>query len=394
MKKTPSFFLVLVVISIAFLFACNKVAIPANPPFFVKKKLFNQNEPDSLGLPLAKGIETFTVFKPTDSTDQFSNGAVMTVFKGSFYCQWQSSSKDEDSKDTWLAYSRSKDGKNWSSSKVLQESLENGYSTSGGWWVAGDTLVAFINEWPSNVLPEGGFAYYKTSVDGINWSEKKPILMADGTPIEGVFEQDPKALPNGRIISAAHFQPGLIVAPIYTDDPLGISGWKRATFSNLSVTKNVSREIEPSWFLQKNNSIVMVFRDQKSSHHTLASISKDFGETWSTPEITNMPDSRSKQSAGNFLDNAAYLINNPVNHKSRMPLVVTLSKNGNFFNKAYAIRKGGESIQSLRYQGKYKRLGYHYPKSFVWNKHLYVSYTTNKEDVEYSKIPLTSLNIE
>ena len=86
-----------------------------------------------------------------------------------------------------------------------------------------------------------------------------------------------------------------------------------------------------------------------------------------------------------------YIVNNPIQSKSRMPLVVTLSRGGEFFDTAYSLRKAGNNIQAMRFEGKYKKLGYHYPKSIIWKNHLYVSYTTNKEDVEYTKVPLSSL---
>lgn len=359
-------------------------------PFDVKKDLFDTLQPNDLGLKVPKGIETYTIFKPTDSTDHFSNGAVMTTFKGALYCQWQSSAEGEDSDDTWLAYSSSKDGKTWSKPMTLAASIEDGYCTSGGWWTYKDSLIAYINVWPSKVSPEGGYTYYKTSADGVNWSERKPVLMADNTPINAVFEQDPHQLANGRIINAAHFQPGLMVSPVYTDDPKGVNGWTRASFTNNSAKNNVSQEIEPSSFVKRDSTLVMVFRDQYSSFQTLASISKDNGESWTTPVETTMPDSRSKQSAGNFPNGTVYIINNPVQTKSRMPLAVTLSNDGNLFTDAYVLRKGDE-LQPLKYEGKYKRLGYHYPKSFIFNNSLYVSYTTSKEDVEYTKVPLSSL---
>ena len=75
-------------------------------------------------------------------------------------------------------------------------------------------------------------------------------------------------------------------------------------------------------------------------------------------------------------------------------MVITLSRNGGFFNTAYVLRKGGNGIQELRYSGTSKRLGYHYPKSMVWKDTLYVSYSTNKEDVEYTRVPLTSLVVD
>jgi hypothetical protein len=138
----------------------------------------------------------------------------------------------------------------------------------------------------------------------------------------------------------------------------------------------------------------MTFRDQDGTYKRLAAISGDRGESWSTPVITDMPDSRSKQSCGNLADSTSFLAGNPVNNKTRIPLAVTLSKTGQFFNTAYLLRAGGETMPELRYEGKAKRLGYHYPKSMVYNDYLYVAYATNKEDAEYTRVPLASLVVD
>jgi hypothetical protein len=362
-----------------------------NPPFKVVPTLFDQSKPDGLGLVQAKGAETFTVFSPTKSTNHYSNGAVMVGFKGWLYCQWQSSEWDEDSPDTWVVYSRSMDGKNWSEPMKLAVSGKNGYRTSGGWWVNGDTLVAYINVWPSSVSPKGGYTYYATSTDGLSWTDLYPLPMADGNQMAGIFEQDPHALPDGRIIGAAHFQPGTKTSPVYTDDPSGIRGWTRAHFKNLRTANGSSRGIEPSWFLQDDGAIVMPFRDQNGTFRRLASVSIDRGQHWSKPVVTQMPDSRSKQSAGNLPDGTAYMVGNPVQDKNRFPLVITLSRDGRLFDKAFVLRRGGKDLQKKRFNGKAKNPGYNYPKSMVWQGCLYVSYTTNKEDVEYTRVPLSSL---
>jgi hypothetical protein len=359
-------------------------------PFIVVKDLFNQSDTEGLSLSIADGTETITVFAPTETTDQFSNGVVMTAFKGHLYCQWQSSAKDEDSQDTWLAYSRSENGKDWTEPLVLAESIANGYCSSGGWWLAGDTLVAYINTWPATNIPRGGYTRYSLTTDGLNWTMPKALLMANGDTLKGIFEQDPHALPSGRIVNAAHFQPGLVINPIYTDDPKGISGWLKADFTNIT-TGDVSRSIEPSWFTNDDGHLTMTFRDQTNTYFKLASVSTDEGESWSTPVLTNMPDARTKQSAGNLPDGTAYLVGNPVNNSVRIPLTVTLSKDGRVFNTSYVLRKGGDDLQTLRFSGTAKRLGYHYPKSMVHNGYLYVSYATNKEDVQYTRVPISKL---
>lgn len=371
-------------------------------PFTTKTDLYDQTKSENLGLTAPEGAETVTVFSPSDSTDHYSNGIVMTAFKGLLYCQWQSSAKDEDANDTWVAYSRSKDGKTWSDPmKIVTPDnlpIANAKCSNAGWWVAGDTLVAYVNVWPQDLKIRGGLTYYTTSTDGLTWTELKPVKMADGNDMNGIFEQDPHALPDGRIINAVHFQPGLFVAPVYTDDPSGVQGWKRASFTNLPTKDGAanSQEMEPSWYMRSDGAIVMVFRDQGGSYKRLASISYDRGENWSTAVVTDSPDSRAKQSAGNLPDGTAFMVNNPVSTKvvkTRSPLVITLSKDGRVFDTAYAIRQGGSDLPTLLYTGKAKTLGYSYPKSMLWQDYLYVAYSTNKEYVEFTRIPVSSLSL-
>ncbi len=364
----------------------------SGPPFTVAAGVFDQTKPNDLGLSAPAGAESITIFRPTDSSDHYSNGVVLVAFQGWLYAQWQSSPTDEDTPDTWTAYSRSQDGRTWSAPMTLAAATSEGEHTSGGWWVSGNTLVAYINVWPTTLSPRGGYTEYVTSTDGLSWSAPKKLPMSDGSPMNGVFEQDPHSLPDGRVLNAAHFQPGVTVAPVYTDDPSGISGWRRAPFQSLAMTAAGTRELEPSWYRRADGGIVMVFRDQNSTFHKLASLSADRGQTWTLPVETNMPDSRAKQSAGNLTDGTAYFVSNPVLNKTRIPLVVTLSHDGRLFDKAFVLRSGGSDLQPQRYPGTSKGLGYSYPKSMVSNGYLYVGYATNKEDVQCTRVPLTSLS--
>lgn len=362
-------------------------------PFSITSGLYDESKSETLGLEYAPGTETVTIFAPTDATDKFSNGVVMTAFKGVLYCMWQSSAKDEDAADTWVAYSRSTDnGKTWTEPMVLAETLENGYCSSGGWLATENVLVAYINTWPGGLSPKGGYTRYVTSEDGLVWSEPADVKMADGTTMNAIFEQDPHVLADGRIVNSAHFQPGLKVFPIYTDDPMGVSGWKKGDFS-YTANGDQSRELEPSLYQKADGTLVMVFRDQKSTFKKMAATSKDRGETWTKAVVTDFPDSRSKQSAGNLPDGTVYTASNPVNNKTRIPLALTLSKDGNHFDTAWLLRAGGSDLQPQRYEGTAKRACYSYPKSMVAGEYLYVAYATNKEDVEYTRVPLSSIQL-
>ena len=375
---------------LALLGACAFTVEGVEPPYSVAPGLFDQSKPD-LGLQPAPGLETVSIFKPGANTDKFNNGVVLLPFKGRLYAQWQSSPKDEDSQDTWVAYSVSDDGRQWSTPAVLASAGKAPQMrSSGGWWTDGKTLVAFINVWPTGFQSgEGGFTDYLLSRDGKRWSRPKRVTAADGKPVTGIIEQDMHRLAGGRIITAFHLQPGVMASPFYTDDPRGIRGWHRGQMKNLEHEGTQSRQLEPSTFT-RGTCVVMVFRDQTDSFRQLAAQSCDAGETWTTPVLTNMPDSRAKQSAGNLPDGTAFLVNAPRADKLRNPLVITLSRDGTLFDRAWLLR-GPADLQPLRFEGRFKRPGYHYPKSVTWKDFLYVGYATNKEDVELTRVPLSIL---
>ena len=364
------------------------------PPFKVRSDLFDFSKPNTLGLSIVEGTETVTIYRPGKGTNKFNHGVVLMAFKGHLYAQWQTSAVDEDAPDTWVAYCRSKDGKSWSDPQPMAPQWDGGIYTSGGWWTDGNVLISYINVWPNHpTQPRGGYVLYKKSTNGTDWSGPLPLLDDKGERVMGIFEQDPHALPDGRIICAVHMQPGLVIAPYFTDNPQGITHWTKGQMFNLPTDGPVSRELEPSWFYQSDGAVVMVFRDMDGSFRQLASKSKDRGESWSTPVLTNMPDSRSKQSAGNLPDGTAFLVNNPSGNKNRIPLAITLSKDGTLFDRAFLLRGGGTDLQPKRYEGKYKKNGYSYPKSVIWRDYLYVAYAPNKEDVAYTRVPIKNLSL-
>jgi len=360
---------------------------------FTVADLFDLEQANTLGLTMAAAAETFTVFRPLADQPAYNHGVVLFPFQGQLYAQWQSSSRDEDAEDTQVFYSRSADGATWSAPAPLTARWTGGIKTSGGWWSDGKTLVAYLCVWPTpDGGPKQGHTVYRSSTDGLHWTDEQPVTDPAGHPVPGIIEQDVHALPGGRLLTAFHLQPGLQVTPYYTDDPTGVSGWIAGDMQNMvSSDSTMSRAIEPSWFYRRDGAAVMVFRDQQGSFKKLAAVSHDDGVSWSTPVIVDTPDSRAKQSAGNLPDGTAFLVSNPTGSKRRFPLAIALSRDGLVFDSAYLVRSGGADLQGQRFPGKYKRPGYSYPKSVVWGEYLYVAYATNKEDVEITRIPWRSL---
>lgn len=371
-----------------------------NAAFSVVETLFDATVKETMGLSYAPGVETVTIWAAKDDGPHYANGVVMAAFKGDLYCMWQTSAKDEDAEDTWVAYARSTDsGKTWSEPMVLCPTVNNGYCASGGWMATDDRLIAYINVRTKDIPNSGGYTQYVESTDGLTWTTPQNVTMADGSQLNGIFEQDPHVLKDGRIIGAAHFQPGLKLCPIYTDDPTGRSGWHKGNFQHTD-NGTQSAELEPSFFLQQDGTLVMTMRDQKGSYKVLAATSTDRGETWTKAVKTNMPDSRAKQCAGNLPDGTAFIVNNPgrVTNSSnttwRVPLALTLSADGKTFDRSYLLRSGESSdYPARRYEGKAKTLGYSYPKALVHDGWLFVSYSTNKDDAQYTRVPVNNITL-
>ena len=71
--------------------------------------------------------------------------------------------------------------------------------------------------------------------------------------------------------------------------------------------------------------------------------------------------------------------------------MLALGRHGQTFDRAFLLREGEGDLQTQWYAGRAKTLGYSYPKATLWNAHLYVGYATNKEDVQYTRVPLSRL---
>ena len=335
--------------------------------------LLDLSDTASLGLPACPGAERIVVFR----SEGYVNNVLLTRFRETYYCMWQQSARDEDSPDTEVRYARSADGRQWDEPSLLAAPNDSSFVSPGGWIRRGDSLAAILNY---ICKPEGGTAWYSVTDDGEHWPDPRPVRMRDGAPVDGIFEQDPLLLPDGRTVGAVHFRPGFQVCPVWTDDPSALRGWTKAL-----LPEGDGKPLEPSQFRRKDGTLVMFFRDQASSFRKLASLSTDRGEHWSAPEKTDIADSRSKQCAGNLPDGRAFWVGNPTGNKSRRALVLALSSDGAVFDKAYLLSGPGD-LPPRRHEGRYKTLGYSYPKATVLDGVLWISLSVNKEDTALIRI--------
>ncbi|MCC6680996.1 MAG: exo-alpha-sialidase, partial [Phycisphaeraceae bacterium] len=329
-------------------------------------------------------------------------------FKGYYYATWQATPKDEDSDDSVAVFSRSADGSNWSAPQVLAPALTGGiYHASGGWWTDGETLVCLMLRMDTAMPGRTKQTIMRTTHDGEQWTPIEVLLP------DSIASASPQTLSDGRILFETHgavdFKGDGNMDTVgtriwYSDDKSILNGMNEAKVGLHPVrrewvspdgkeTRNLTYGTEPSIFERPDGKLTMVGRQSggrgNRTHRVWAFLSADRGETWSAPVITNMYDSDSMQCAGNLPDGTAFMINCPNIELRRVPLAISLSSDGIHFDRAYLVRG---TPPERRYEGKSKTLGYSYPGAFMHEGYLWVSYATNKEDIEVTRIPLDALS--
>lgn len=103
-----------------------------------------------------------------------------------------------------------------------------------------------------------------------------------------------------------------------------------------------------------------------------------------------LPSSQGALATGQLPCGLSYLINTPSELDKLSPLVVSLSKDGQHFTRAFLLGDRSD-LPEMKYQGKNKRSGFSHPGSLVWRDYLWVSLAANKEDVVMIRVPVRSL---
>jgi hypothetical protein len=164
--------------------------------------------------------------------------------------------------------------------------------------------------------------------------------------------------------------------------------------------------IEPYSYRAKDDGRVLLLRsmptakgDPENNHRLYVS----FGTTeggWSPPYPTDIPDSPSRFEVIVLEDGTTLLIGNQTapefdrwtGYLPRDPLTVAVSKDGYTFDQVYAVRAGAP--KEYRFQGITRRsLGYGYPSSVVHDGWLYILYSVGKEDMAFTRLPLSALGL-
>ncbi|MCP4643704.1 MAG: hypothetical protein GY851_24875 [bacterium] len=356
--------------------------------------LFDTSDTASLGLGTIPAEHTEIYHATEESGFRFSHHPGLAAFKGTLYCSWSNAPRHEDRPGQRVLYASSRDGRIWSPPRTLAVPDHDRDSlVAAGFYVAGDALVAYYtarHDYPIHNLHNPKNALHaRTSSDGEGWSEPRKVAT-------GFFIEAPRRLPNGRLLLAGEHAGEqwktnqARMRLLYSDETDGITGWNEAHIDPHRVQPNGTKVFgytEPCPFVRKDGAVVATFRN--GSGYLYASLSRDNGATWSVPQQTNFPDTCARASTGHLPDGSVFLINNPGPRLwDRSKLTIALSDDGVTFDRVWIIRS---EPTTQRFTGADKLDGWQYPHATVWQNHLYVAYSVNKEDIVVTRIAMDDL---
>ncbi|SDP75037.1 BNR repeat-like domain-containing protein [Mucilaginibacter sp. OK268] len=346
------------------------------------------------GVPRLK-IERSMIYSP-DKEWLYNHHPSIIHFKDQFIAIWSNGLIDEDSPGQRVVYATSADFVHWSKPEVLASPVKVNDTltvlTAAGLYQYKGTLVAYYGEYTKH--RQNTHLWAKTSTDGIHWSN------AIDMHVPLIPNHGPEATKSGRLIISGNF-----MFP-YTDDPKGISGWKISSFypDSLYTQDNSAAFYAPaaklglpplcegSFFETDDHVLHMLLRvtGKGWKGRLWLTESRDNGQSWSRPVETAFSDNDSKFHFGRLPDKRFYYVGIPdtLHHYDRNPLVLSLSKNGEAFDKNYII---ADELYLLKKEGLWKGGQYGYPHTIIYKGYMYVIISRQKEAIETLRFSLDRL---
>lgn len=375
------------------------------PPFPESHALWANSKaiPKAADLPVLKGVR-HQVIKPYEFQNdgyRFLHGVALAHHRGRLFASFGHNKGGENTASEEARVCQSADlGVTWSKITTIDSGHEPDLGVSHGVFHKHQgQLWAFHGAYTGTMKDVHTRAYLLDNDTG-GWDAKGTIISGGFWPM-----QEPVKMDDGNWIMS-----GLRVGK-GNPSAVAISHGTDFTKWDLVVIKPTS-DVKSMW----GESTVMVQGEEVfniarfgSASHALMAFSNDFGRSWTTSSVTNLPMATSKPYTGKLSTGQHYLICTTTadSGKRRSPLTIALSRPGETdFRKVFVIRPAlfpagpGESHKNAQLA---------YPYAVEHDGHLYVGFSNNGGNVgrvgkgrelwnnnsaELAVIPVKSLQVE
>jgi hypothetical protein len=333
---------------------------------------------------------TSFIYRGEPNESQFNLHSYLAFFDGRFWAMWSSSKIHEEDPDQHVKFATSTDGHTWSEARVLAPDPD-GPSGPARWIARG----FFVYQGKLNALAASvatadyhgrrrGLVVWKDlrlmrfEWDGTHWSQR-------GIVADGCMNNFPPARIASRWMMACRDEKMRLFVALNAKDPFAPS-WDKQM---IAADPPFNLMDEPSFYEGPDHTVHLIIRDNSHSGYLIHAVSRDGGSTFSKPVLTNYPDAGSKNFVGRLSDKRFFLINNP-NPKQRDPLAVSISEDGWTYHAMRIVRAGAAPPRFNQRPGV--RGSFQYPHAIEHGGSVWVAYSTNKEDIEITELPVKGIS--
>jgi hypothetical protein len=345
-------------------------------------------------IPYISGSRRSIVYYGNGENGSYNHHNQIAKFKGLYRFAWSNGFRNEEDAGQRVLIASSPDGRVWSDPDVVVDVDEVGAEWAHNCVAMHATddmlyIIVMTEETEHDetsvgmrrINPNTAYVDLYGSSDGVHFEK----VLTYGSNIKWIFEA-PRLTAEGRLLCVATTRnegPAILLWP-------GNDLLAQPEYIQVPEPDGASFPYgESTWYQLDSGRIMVFWRDEGASCRVYVNHSDDGGRTWSTPVLSDIPDSMSRLYAGRLSDGRFYLVNNAIpTLLDRRPLMLLLSDDGVEFNDLYMIN---DSPVEMRRKGLLKINGHQYPCCLVDGDRLFVAYDANKEDIMCEVIDTTMI---
>ena len=310
---------------------------------------------------------------------------------GKFWCIWSDGPKIEDWPTQEVKYATSKDGLNWSKAKTVTGTPKEPYAfIARGLWVRDGKLLALAAHYRGH----GAFGVNKElELWAYGWNPKKETWEFVSKVFDNAINNfPPQKLPDGNWIMTrrdARFNVSILIG-----GKKKLDDWSVHRVVDLNEIKGF-RPDEPIIWPMPDKTMNALFRDNGGSQRLYHATSKDLGRSWTTPVLSNFPNSTSKVFSTNTSRGFRVLVSNANPKWGRREIYLSVTKDGKHFIRMARLNvptppipKGFESIRKRFSKGI---ASLQYPHVIEYDGFLWIVLSRCKLQIELFRVPLEAI---
>ena len=330
--------------------------------------------------------------KLTMSTMRLQLHNYLVRFDGKFWCIWSDGPRVEDWPTQEIKYATSEDGLHWGKARSVTGTPAKPYAyIARGLWVRDGELLAL----GAHYKGKGAFGVDKElQLRAFAWDEEAGRWALKGKVYDDAINNfPPQRLPSGIWILTRRDSRFNVTVLVGGKDRL--DDWKAYPVVRLNEVKGF-RPDEPIFWPRPDGTLNALFRDNGGSQRLFHATSRDQGKSWSTPRLTNFPNSTSKIFSLATSRGYRVMISNANPKWGRRELHLSVSEDGVKFTRMARLdvpappapegfqsiwKKFGKGIASLQY-----------PHAIEHDGHLFIALSRCKLQTEVLRVSLDAVD--